>query len=80
MATFNANTIPKIFLFHLYILLISLKDTFTGEFIDLKKLSLCDGYFVILDSGLYLYNINALNLSFVLIYEFKTNIKTLTII
>ena len=75
MATFNANTIPKIFLFHLYILLISLKDTFTGEFIDLKKLSLCDGYFVILDSGLYLYNINALNLSFVLIYEFKGQYK-----
>ena len=74
MATFNSNIIGKFFLIHLYILLISLKVTFTGEFIGLKKLSLCDDYFVILDSGLYLYDINGLNL--VTIYEFKNEYQS----
>ena len=59
------------FLFNLLISIISIKLTFAGEFIDLKKLSSCDAYFIILDTGLYLYDFNSNDIY--LIYEFKEN-------
>ena len=56
----------------LYFILISIKASFAQEFIDMKKLSLYNSsYFAIFDTGLYLYDFNALNFS--LIHKFNTN-------
>ena len=54
----------------LYFILI--KASFAEEFIDMKKLSLyTSSYFAILDTGLFLYDFNALNFS--LIHKFNSN-------
>ena len=55
------------------IIIISFYYIFAGEFIDITKLSLNDKYFVILDTGLYLYDSNFLICSS--IYEFKDEYK-----
>ena len=52
-----------------YIIFISIKLIFAEEFIDIQKLFSKEIYFVILDTGLYLYDLNNLNCA--LIYEFK---------
>ena len=56
----------------LYFILISIKASYAEEFLDMKKLSLyTSSYFAIFDTGLYLYDLNALNFS--LIYKFNSN-------
>ena len=58
----------------LYFILLLIKEIFAEEFIDIKKLSLPDSdstYFVVLDTGFYLYNLNKENLA--IIHEFKNN-------
>lgn len=59
---------------NIIILYILIKIIICEEFIDLKKLSLYDSYFVILDSGLYLYNPNLIDCS--IIYNFNPNINS----
>ena len=51
------------------IIIINFYYIFAGEFIDIKKLFLFEKYFVILDTGLYLYDSDLLNCAS--IYEFK---------
>ena len=62
-------------LIDLYYILISIKVIFAGKFIDIKKLSLNDNYFVILDTGLYLYDINTFNCASIYIFndEYKNS-------
>ena len=69
MYSFKAM-IPK----NIIILYILIKIIYCGEFLDLKKLSSFDSYFVVLDSGLYLYNPNLLDCS--IIHNFNPNIKS----
>ena len=54
-----------------FLILILIKVSFADKFIDIKKLSLYDIYFVVLDTGLYLYDFNSLD--FALIHEFNGN-------
>ena len=56
---------------NLYYILILIKLSFAGKFIDIKKLSISDIYFVVLDTGLYLHDFNTSD--FALIHEFKEN-------
>ena len=65
MFSFNEFKLRNIFI----LIIISIKAIFAGEFIDLLKLSLNDNYFVVLDTGFYLYNFNTFNCY--LIHEFK---------
>ena len=51
--------------------LLSIKVVFSGLFIDIKKLSSFNKYFVVLDTGLYLYNLN--DNDCVLIRQFSIN-------
>ena len=51
-----------------------IKIIFCEEFFDLKKLSSFDSYFVVLDSGLYLYNPNLIDCA--IIHNFNPNIKS----
>ena len=51
---------------YLYYILLSIKIVLGDKFIDIKKLSLSDSYFVVLDSGLYLYDFNNLDCSLIL--------------
>ena len=55
----------------LYYILISIKVSLAGVYIDMKKISLYDSYFIILDSGLYLYDFNSEHCS--LIHKFNKN-------
>ena len=55
------------------IIIINFYYIFAGEFIDIKKLFLIEKYFVILDTGLYLYDSDFLNCAS--IYEFKDEYK-----
>ena len=55
------------------IIIINFYYIFSGEFIDIKKLFLIEKYFVILDTGLYLYDSDLLNCAS--IYEFKDEYK-----
>ena len=55
----------------IYCILILIKVSLTGKFIDMKKLFIYDSYFVILDTGLYLYDFNSDYCS--LIHEFNGN-------
>ena len=52
--SFNLNN----FIIFLFYIILSLKLVSAGEFIDLKKLNTYNAYFVVLDTGLYLYDIN----------------------
>ena len=57
----------------LYIIFFLILSVKSGEmFRDIKKLSLTDNYFVVLSTGLFLYDSNFLNCS--LIYKFNTSI------
>ena len=79
MLSFNGFQIRNILIIEIYYILISLNVIYSGRFVDIKKLSPNDYYFVILDSGLYLYDSTIENCS--LIYGFnndeldKKNIK-----
>ena len=55
------------------IIIINFYYIFAGKFIDIKKLFLIEKYFVILDTGLYLYDSDLLNCAS--IYEFKDEYK-----
>ena len=60
---FKLNNIFIIFLFYI---ILSFKLVSAGEFIDLKKLNSYDAYFVVLDTGLYLYDINFFDCAIIL--------------
>ena len=62
--------IPK----NIIILFFLIKIIFCEQIFDLKKLSSFDSYFVVLDSGLYLYNPNLLDCA--IIHNFNPNIKS----
>ena len=55
-----------------YYILILIKVSFAGEFIDLIKLSSSNSYFIILDTGLYIYDFNNI-LDCCLIHQFNIN-------
>ena len=69
MFSFNEFKLRNIFI----LIIISIKAIFAGEFIDLLKLSLNDNYFVVLDTGFYLYNFNTFNCSLIHKFECKHN-------
>ena len=71
MSPCNGLKLRYIFIIELYFILISIKSISCQEFIDLKKLSSSDTYFVILDIGLFLYDFNTFNST--LIHEFNEN-------
>ena len=71
MFIYNGIKLKKFNIISLYYILILINVSFAREFIDLKKLSLYDIYFVILDTGLYLYDFN--NGESAKIHEFKNN-------
>ena len=58
MKIFNEINLKDITLIYLLYILISTKSIFCVSLIDMKKLSAYDSYFVVLDTGLYLYNFN----------------------
>ena len=58
--------------FFIYILLISLKQVLLDLFVDIKKLNLHDSFFVVLNSGLYLYDFNTMDCSIIL--EFNSTV------
>ena len=59
----------NIIIIELYFMLILIKTVSADTFIDIKKLSFNNDYFVILDNGLYLYDSNFKHCA--LIYEFN---------
>ena len=71
MFSFNGFQIRNIIIVEIIYLLISIKAIYSESFIDMKKLSHNDYYFVILDTGLYLYDSMIKNCS--LIYQFNNN-------
>ena len=68
MLIFNGINIRNIILIYFYYIFISIKGIICEQLIDIKKLSLYDSYFVVLDTGLYLYDFNTYDCA--LIYEF----------
>ena len=56
----------NIFLYYLFCLLSSIQVVYSDKFIDIKKLNLYDSYFVVLDSGFFLYNFKSSDCSFIL--------------
>ena len=73
MSLFNELKYKNLIAISFYYLFFSIKSVLSVEFIDLKKLSINDNYFIILNEGFYLYNFIYLNCS--LIYKFSV-IKT----
>ena len=73
MFIFNEYRLRNIIILELYYIIISIRFIFAGEFIDMKKLSSFNSYFVILDTGLYLYDFNSFDLA--LIYQFQNEYK-----
>ena len=71
MLIFNGINSRNIILIYLYYIFISIKGIICVKLIDIKKLSLYDSYFVALDTGLYLYDINTYDCA--LIYEFDNS-------
>ena len=65
------NELVKIIILDLYYILILIKSSFSIEFLGIKKLSSYDSYFVILDYGLFLYDLNNQDCS--LLYKFEDN-------
>ena len=53
-------------------IILSLKLVLSDLFVDIKKLNLYDSYFVVLNSGLYLYNFNTMDCSIIL--EFNSTV------
>ena len=72
MSLFNELKYRNIIVISFYYLFFSIKSVLSVEFIDLKKLSINDNYFIILNDGFYLYNFIYLNCS--LIYKFSVTI------
>ena len=73
MFIFNEYRLRNIIILELYYIIISIRFIFAGEFIDMKKISSFNSYFVILDTGLYLYDFNSFDLA--LIYQFQNEYK-----
>ena len=71
MLIFNGINSRNIILKYLYYIFISIKGIICVKLIDIKKLSLYDSYFVALDTGLYLYDLNTYDCA--LIYEFDNS-------
>ena len=69
MFAFNGFQIRNVIIVEIIYLLILIKAIYSESFIDMKKLSHNDYYFVILDTGLYLYDSTIENCS--LIYQFN---------
>ena len=63
---FSFNNLIIIFAFYI---LSSIKLVFSDAFIGIKKLSLFDSYFVVLETGLYIYNFNNLDCSIILSFN-----------
>ena len=74
MKIFNEINLKDITLIYLLYILISTKSIFCVSLIDMKKLSAYDSYFVVLDTGLYLYNFNTYN--YALISDFTNTTIT----
>ena len=72
MLLFDEIKIRNLYIIFIYCILISIKSIITEEFIDIKKLSSCDDYFVVLDTGLYLYDFNTNNCS--ILYQFNNSV------
>ena len=68
MSLFNELKYRNLIAISFYYLFFSIKSVLSVEFIDLKKLSVNDNYFIILSDGFFLYNFIYLNCS--LIYKF----------
>ena len=72
MSLSNEFKLSNLIEIELYFLFILIKSSLEDEFIDIKKLSIYDySYFVVLDTGLYLYDFNSKHFSF--IHKFNQN-------
>ena len=69
MLNLNENKLRKFILKNISYIFILIKIVSAGIFIDIKKLSISDNYFVVLDTGLYLYNLT--NSDCALLHEFN---------
>ena len=69
MLIFNGINNKNIILIYLYYIFSSIGQVFCGVLIDMKKLYLYYSFFVALDTGLYLYDLNTYDCA--LIYGFK---------
>ena len=58
MSSFFKFILTNLFMIKFHYILLSIKPIFSENFINLKRLSSYDSYFVILDTGLYLYDLN----------------------
>ena len=78
MFLFNKFKLSNFIIIEFYFL-IQIKVVFVEEFIDIKKLSVSDSiYFVVLDTGLFLYDFDNLNCSVIHLFneiEFRTGIN-----
>ena len=72
MILINEYNFRIFFIINLYFLLSQMKIAITDEFIEIKKLFFTNKYFVVLDTGLYLYNMNTLDCS--LIHKFNSTV------
>ena len=59
--------------------MILIKEISCGEFIDMKKLSLNDSYFVTLDSGLYLYNSDFSDCSLIYYFDKQLDLSVIEV-
>ena len=66
MFLFTRLNFRNLIIIYLYYILLSIKNVLGDKFIDINKLSVTDTYFVVLDSGLYLYDFNTLDCSLIL--------------
>ena len=71
MSFSKRKEISNVIIIFIYYLLFSLKKVFGLEFLDIKKLYLYDCYFVVLDTGLYLYNFNNLDCSIIQSFNYS---------
>ena len=71
MLFLNGFKLINLCIINLYYILILIKVSSNIVFIDIKKLCLYDIYFVVLNTGLYLYDFNTLDKA--LIYKFNNN-------
>ena len=65
MLHFNGLKLSNFCIINLYYIFIVIKVSFAVKFIDIKKLTLNDIYFVLLDSGLYLYDFNTSDIALI---------------
>ena len=75
MVFFN-GVIKRNFIIFYYYVLLSIKISYETRFIDIKKIFLYDStYFVVLDTGLFLYNFDTLDCAIVHEFKFFPNIN-----